>query len=376
MAHLDLEMIKPSCRCLLLGAVLLFAGCSTAGLKVTAFGNLSTGENVMLYTITNSSGASVSVTDYGLRIVSVMVPDRNGRLEDVVVGYGDIGSFENKDRFVGCVLGRYANRLDSSAVSIDGKYWPLESNEFRDNVPVQLHGGPMGFDRFVWGADSLGYDAVRFHRVSPDGEMGFPGNMDCHVTYTWTEENTLRIEYEASTDAPTYVNLSNHTYFNPRGADGEYVMSCILLVNADSCILNNGRYIPDRIIPVEGTPLDFREPRRMDSLIEQDLGYKVPVGSWLVKNWDGSLRKVASLKDPRSGRIIEDWTTEPNVLTFAARSWTGTIPGKYGPLEKFSGMLLENLHPADSPHQSRFPSTLLRPGEKYYSCTEYRFRTE
>ena len=355
----------------------MLSACAGPGVKVQSFGQLSTGEEVRLFTLTNRSGACVSFTDYGLRIVSVKVPDRRGRLGDVVVGYGDVRTFETRDRFVGCILGRYANRLDSSAVTVEGVRYQLQANEKREGVPVQCHGGALGFDRFIWDSEILDGRSVRFHRLSPDGEMGYPGNLDCSVTYIWTEDNILRLEYEAVTDAPTVVNLSNHTYFNPRGAEGgEYVMSCTLWVDADSCIINNGRYIPESIIPVEGTPLDFREPRRMDSRIEKPLGEKVPIGSWLINGWDGSLKKVASLYDTHSGRIIEDWTTEPNMLTFAARSWTGTIHGKYGPLEKFSGMLFENLHPADSPHQSRFPSTVLLPGKTYHSVTEYRFRTD
>lgn len=349
-------------------------GCSRASIRTSYFGTLSSGERATLFTLTNTSGASVSFTDYGLRIVSIMVPDLNGSLGDVVVGYGKLDDFETKDRFVGCVLGRYANRLDSASVVLDGQRYQLEANECREGVPVQCHGGSMGFDRFIWESEPCGATAVRFHRISPSLEEGYPGNLDCHVTYTWTEDNVLRIEYEACTDAVTVVNLSNHTYFNPRGAEScDYVMSCRLWVDADSCILNNGRYIPESIVPVEGTALDFRVERRMDQKAEMPLGSKIPVGSWLVRDWDGTLRKVASLYDSRCGRLIEDWTTEPNMLTFAARSWTGSVCGKYGPLEKYSGMLFENLHPADSPNQPRFPSTLLRPGEKYYSCTEYRF---
>lgn len=356
---------------------LLLCSCNRSGYvesSVRDFGTLSDGTPVKLYTITNASGSSVSFTDYGLRIVSVMVPDKNGTLDDVIVGFGDLESFElSGDRFIGCVLGRYANRISHSSFTLDGSTYELTSNECRENIPNQLHGGPEGFDCFVWETQSVTDSSVCFHRISPDGEQGYPGNLDCRVTYTWTDDSVLRLEYEAVTDKPTVVNLSNHTYFNPRGADGEYVMSCHLWVDADSCILNNGRYIPEQVVAVEGTAMDFRVRRRMDYLMEEELGLRVPVGSWLVSSWDGSLRKVADLYDPNTGRGIETWTTEPNVLTFAARSWKGKRAGKRGPLDKYAGMLFETLHPADAPNQSRFPSTVLRPGERYYSCTEYKF---
>lgn len=358
--------------------VFLMTGCSLVGVStgctVEDFGYLSDGTPTRLFTITNHSGASVSFTDYGLRIVSVMVPDRNGHFDDVVVGFGDVESFEKAgDRFVGCILGRYANRIAGSSFMLDGRRVELTSNECREGVPGQLHGGPEGFDCFVWETEAVTDSSVRFHRLSPDGEQGYPGSLDCHVTYTWTESDVLRLEYEAVTDKPTVVNLSNHTYFNPRGADGEYIMSCTLWVDADSCILNNGRYVPERVVSVTGTAMDFRKPRRMDSMMDSELGLKVPVGSWLVNSWDGRLRKVADLYDRHTGRGIETWTMEPDILTFAARSWTGERIGKRGPLEKYSSMLFETLHPADSPNQPRFPSTVLNPGGKYYTCTEYRF---
>lgn len=345
--------------------------------SVQEFGNLSDGTPTKLYTIVNSHGASVSFTDYGLRITNLIVPDRNGNLDDVIVGFGDIKSFELAgDRFVGCVLGRYANRISGSSFNLCDEEYVLTPNEYRENIPNHLHGGEKGFDCFVWETESINDSSVCFHRLSPHGEQGYPGNLDCHITYTWTDDCVLRLEYEATTDNTTIVNLSNHTYFNPRGADGEYIMSCLLWVDADSCILNNNRYIPEKVVPVEGTAMDFRTQRRMDSMMDSELGLRVPVGSWLINSWDGSLKKVADLFDKHTGRGIEIWTTEPNILTFAARSWSGKRIGKRGPLEKYSGMLFETLHPADSPNQSRFPSTTLHPGEKYYSCTEYKFYTK
>ena len=205
------------------------------------FGTLSTGEQTTLYTLTNRSGARMTVCDYGARIVSIQVPDRDGVLGDVVVGYGDIASFEKgAERFMGCVIGRYGNRINHASFSIDGQKYELVPNELRDGVPVQCHGGPEGFDRFVWESTPLQEKdrvGVRFQRVSPDGEQGYPGNLNCSVTYWWTEENVCRIEYEATTDRPTVVNLSNHTVFNLKGPGDRYVMNHLMQVESDTYVL-------------------------------------------------------------------------------------------------------------------------------------------
>ena len=346
---------------------------------VEDFGTLSTGAEARLFTLVNSGGNTLSVTDYGARIVSLCVPDRRGLTDDVTVGFDNLASFESGEgcyRFMGCVLGRYANRIKGPQIMIDGEPYALECNECRQGIPVQLHGGAEGFDRHVWDAEILSEDTrcgVRFTRLSPDREAGFPGNLQCSVTYWWTDDNVCDIVYEAVTDRTTVVNLSNHTYFNMKGSKAGYVMEHILMVDSDSCIFNSRQFVPEQILAVGGTPLDFRVPRRMDSMLEKEYGQKVMVGSWIIRNWDGSLRKIADMYDPYGGRGVEIWSTEPNFITEAGRSFDGIVEGKHGPIEKFDGMILETLHMADSPNQQRFPSTILRPGEKYYSETQYRF---
>lgn len=346
---------------------------------VEDFGTLSTGAETRLFTMVNSCGNTLAVTDFGARMVSLCVPDRSGFSDDVIVGFDDLSSFEAGTgcyRFMGCVLGRYANRIKGPQITIDGESYTLECNECRQGIPVQLHGGAEGFDRHIWDAEILSEDTrcgVRFTRLSPDGEAGFPGNLQCSVTYWWTDDNVCDIVYEAVTDRTTVVNLSNHTYFNMKGSKAGYVMEHILMVDADSCIFNSRQFVPEQILAVGGTTLDFRVPRRMDSMLEKEYGQKVMVGSWIIRNWDGSLRKIADMYDPYGGRGVEIWSTEPNFITEAGRSFDGTVEGKHGPIEKFDGMILETLHMADSPNQARFPSTLLRPGEKYRSQTRYRF---
>lgn len=364
-------------------AAAVFCGCNAdrSGVDEAPFGSLSTGEEVTLYTVTNSNGAVLEVADYGARIVKICVPDRNGKFDDVVVGPGDLATFENgPERFYGCVIGRYGNRINHASFTLDGVTYQLEANEEFDGVPVLCHGGHNGYDRKMWDGEIVeeeGRSGVRFHRLSPDGEQGFPGNLDCYVTYWLTDDNTVRCEYEATTDAPTVVNLSNHTYLNLKGSTGGYVMDHLLTVEADTAVQNNLQFCPDLLLPVENTPFDFRTPNRVDYRLDMpNRQLEIMHGMsacWVIRDWDGTLRKAADLYEPRSGRGVETWTTEPALLTFTGRSFTPRHIGKYGPIEKYGAMLLETIHFADSPNQPRFPSTVLRPGEKYHSVTEYRF---
>ena len=219
---------------------------------------------------------------------------------------------------------------------------------------------------------------VRFTRLSPDGEQGYPGNLECSVTYWWSEDNVCRIEYEAVTDKPTVVNLSNHTVFNLKGPGDRYVMNHLMTVDSDTYVLADRQLCPDRLMPVEGSPFDFREPHRVDYRIDRYSDEQLRIadgmsGCWIIRDWDGTLRKVVDLYAPETGRGVETWSTEPAFLTFTGRTFDGSQTGKYGPMEKFCGMLLETFHVADSPNQPRFPSTVLRPGEKYSSVTEWHF---
>ena len=369
----------------LLSAVLLLAGCAPkASVSSEPFGKLSTGEEVTMWHLVNNNGASMDVIDFGCRIVKICMPDRNGKIDDVVVGYGDLESFEKKDRFLGPVIGRFGNRIDNASFVLDGVKYDVDANEKFDGAPVQCHGGRMGFDQFVWLGEGLVEDGrvgVRFYRLSPDGEQGFPGNMDAYVTYWLTDDNVVKLEYDATTDKPTVVNLSNHTYFNLRGSEGCYVMEHLLQVEADTCVQNNTHFCPDKLLHVQGTPFDFRQPQRVDYRIDMPNEHlrimKGMSACWVLRDWDGTLRKAADLYDKTSGRGVETWTTEPTLLTFTGRTFSAEkYPnGKYGPIEKFAGMLLETIHFPDSPNQSRFPSTVLRPEEKYHSETEYRFYT-
>ncbi len=377
--------MKTFLTCLCCSALVALTACDASRPVVTTedFGALSSGEPVTLYRLSNGTGACMEVIDYGCRIVRICVPDRDGVIGDVVCGYGDIESFEGgKERFFGALIGRYGNRISGASFPLDGETVSLTANETLGGKPVHLHGGTKGFDRVMWQGEPLVEEdraGVRFTRLSPDGEEGYPGNLQCAVTYWWTRENTCKIEYEAQTDRPTVVNLSNHTYFNLKGDQGGYVMDHILWVNADSCLQNNAQFVPDGpAVPVEQTPFDMREPHRVDYAVDvPNEHFRLMRGfsaCWVLRDWDGTLARAADLWEPRSGRGVETWTTEPGLLTYTGRGLNEKMIGKNGvPLEKFGGMLLETLHFADSPNRPDFPSTVLRPGERYYSSTEFRF---
>jgi aldose 1-epimerase len=351
--------------------------------ETIGFGQLSGGEKVTLYRHTSGNGTWVDVIDYGCRIVRICVPDREGKIDDVVPGYGCIEDFESgQERFFGCVIGRYANRIKGGRFMLDGRAVQLSRNEQFGDYRGHLHGGTKGFDRVMWQGGILREKeriGVRFSRLAPDGEEGYPGNLDATVTYWWSRDNVLKIEYAATTDKPTIVNLSNHTFFNLKGSQGGYVMDHIMQVEADSYLPNTSHFVPaGPMKPVEGTPFDLRNPRRVDYAIDTPnehfqtmRGFSV---TWVLRNQNGKLARAADLWEPRGGRGVETWTTEPGLLTYTGRALSEKIVGKEGrPLEKFGGMLLETLHYPDSPNHPEYPSTILYPGQSYYSTTEFRF---
>ena len=367
------------------GATAVLTAC-TAGapsVETAPFGRLSSGEEVTLYRLRSGNGASMEVIDYGCRVVRICVPDRNGVIADIVPGYDDIRDFETgSERFFGALIGRYGNRIANASFPLDGDTVRLTANECLAGCPGHLHGGTKGFDRVMWQAEPLveaDRAGVRFTRLSPDGEEGYPGNLACTVTYWFTKDNVWRAEYEATTDRPTIVNLSNHTYFNLKGQNGGYVMDHVMQVEADRYFRNTAQYVPDgAMLPVEDTPFDMRAPHRIDYAIDTpDPQLQIMRGfsvCWVLRSQTGELARAADLYSPRSGRGVETWTTEPGLLTYTGRGLNERMIGKNGvPLEKFGGMLLETLHFADSPNRPDFPSTVLRPGERYRSVTEFRF---
>ncbi|MBR1872841.1 MAG: galactose mutarotase [Bacteroidales bacterium] len=342
-------------------------------MTVRDFGRLGGGGKSRLFLLENGWGCTLTLCDYGARIVALEVPDIHGRRQDVIVGAGTLEEFEKGERSFGITVGRYANRIKGSSFCIDGQVFTLPANENHAGIPVQCHGGREGFDRFVWDAEAVP-GGVKFSRVSPDGEGGFPGRMNVSVTYTWSDEGICRISYEAVSDRPTVVNFTNHSYFNLRGKGS--ILDHLLKVDASLYIQNDSCYCPDAILPVEGSPFDFKDFHRIgyragmdDSQLRLMHG---PSVCWILDGGD-NLHRAAILSDPVSGRSMEVWTSEPCLLMYPGTHLGPSIRGKNGPLEQFCAAAFETMHAADSPNQPRFPSTILRPGEVFSSVTEYRF---
>jgi aldose 1-epimerase len=344
-----------------------------AAIAKSEFGKLPDGTVIESYTLYNIHGASATIITYGATLTQLFVPDKNGKLGDVVLGFDKLESYEGDPHpFFGATIGRYGNRIANGKFTLDGKEYHLYIN----NPPNSLHGGKVGFDRRVWKAasseDAQG-ESVRFTYVSPDGEEGYPGTLTVNVTYTLTASNELQINYEAETDKPTVLNLTNHSYFN-LGGTGD-VLKHVLELHADNYTPVDATLIPTgQIASVAGTPLDFRKPTAIGAHIGeiQDIGgYD---HNYVVNGAAGKLRIAARVTEPTSGRQMEVWTTEPGVQFYSAIGLSGSITGKGGiAYPKYGALCLETQHYPDSPNRPNFPSTVLKPGTKFYSQTIYKF---
>ena len=341
--------------------------------KKSAFGKLADGTAIEQYTLRNSKGAVAKVITYGATLTELWVPDRSGKNADVVLGFDNLAGYLGEHPYFGPIVGRYANRIAKGQFSLDGKRYSL----FINNGPNSLHGGKTGFNRKVWKATpvSLAHgSAIKMSYVSSDGEEGYPGTLTVHVTYELTDENALKISYDASTDMPTVINLTNHSYFNLSGAGSGDILKEVLQLDADRYTPVDSTLIPTgELKSVEGTPFDFRKPAAIGARSAQ-----IPdVGGYdhnLVLNGEpGTLRKVGVLSDPGSGREMELWTTEPGVQVYMAIGLDGTIKGIGGAYQKFGALCLETQHFPDSPNHPDFPSTVLRPRNDYRSETVYKF---
>jgi aldose 1-epimerase len=342
------------------------------GVTQAPFGRLPDGTAVESFTLRNAHGVEVRAITYGAIIVSLRVPDRAGRLDDVVLGHDDLAGYLAKPAYFGAVVGRYGNRIAKGRFTLDGKTYTLATN----NGPNHLHGGVRGFDKVVWKADPppAGTASVTFHYTSADGEEGYPGTLAAHVTYTLSDKGELAFEYSATTDKPTPVNLTQHSYFN-LGVPGTDILGHVLTLDADRFTPVDATLIPTgELASVSGTPFDFRKPTAIGARIGQDDEQLRRGGGYdhnFVLNRPGEgLRRVGRLADPRSGRTMDILTTEPGVQFYSGNFLDGTIKGKGGVVYKHrSGLCLETQHFPDSPNQPSFPSTILRPGKQYRSKT-------
>ena len=351
-----------------------------AGLKVTekSFGTMPDGTEVNAYELTNAQGMSAMVIDYGAILVSLEVPDRGGKLGDVALGFDDLDSYLKRSPMFGSTVGRYANRIGGARFTLDGIEHKLTANA--NAGKNHIHGGrSKRFDKVVWKGQAFQNSeeaGVRFTYLSADGDEGFPGNLDCIVTYTLTNRNELKISYEAVTDKPTIVNLTNHSYFNLAGAGSRDVLAHKTMINADFYTPGDKALIPTgEIHSVKGTPLDFTEPETIGARIEQLTETRGYDHNYVLKNSDGSLVLAARVSEPTSGREMTVHTTEPGVQFYTANGMKG-VKGKGGKIyDRYYGFCLETQHFPDSPNKPHFPSTVLRPGQKYRTMTIFTFST-
>jgi aldose 1-epimerase len=351
----------------------------------TAFGHLPDGRPVMLYSLVNSRGMRVDIADYGALIVRLFAHDRNGRLDDVVLGYDTLDAYLRSSPYFGAVVGRYANRIAEGRFTLDGHTYQLATNNAPGGIPCHLHGGKTGFDKVLWQAEPSmqgNTPTLRLRYLSPDGEEGYPGNLRVTVTYALTEDDTLRIEYEATTDKATPVNLSQHSYFNLKGEGQGDILDHVMTIHAPHITPVKAGLIPTgEMAAVEGTPFDFTSPRSIGERIDApDEQIRLGGGydhSWVLDNPEGRLVHAVTVSEPASGRRMEVWTEEPGVQFYSGNFLSGTHVGKSGrAYPRRAGFCLETQHFPDSPNQPSFPNTILRPGERYRSITLYRFAVD
>lgn len=346
-----------------------------SGLDPADFNAVIDGKPVALYTLKNAAGMEVCITNFGGRIVSLMVPDRNGELRDVVLGFDNIADYQNVPSDFGASIGRYANRIDHGRLVIDGDTVQLPQNNFGHC----LHGGPAGWQYKVYEARQLDGKTLELYMDSPDGDENFPGHVKAKVTYNLTDDNAIVIAYEATTDAPTVVNMTNHSYFNLSGDPSRTILDHLLTVDADSYTPVDSTYMTTgEIAPVEGTPMDFRTETAVGArLHENNEQLKNANGydhNWVLATAGDAERTAARLVSPETGICLTVRTTEPGLQIYSGNFLDGTVKGKGGIVyTPRTAICLETQHYPDSPNKPQWPSTLLRPGETYESLCIYGF---
>jgi aldose 1-epimerase len=346
--------------------------------KKQAYGKMPDGAAVELYSLTNANGMQAGIITYGGTVVSLTAPDRNGKYADVVLGMDDLAGYMKATAFFGALIGRYGNRIGHAQFTLDGNTYKLPAN---DNGNT-LHGGPAGFDKRVWtvvpGSNSPDGPTLALTYVSKDGEAGFPGTLTAKVFYTLTAKNELKIDYVATTDKPTVVNLTNHSYFNLAGQGEGDVLGHEVTILAD-------RFTPvdDKLIPtgelrsVAGTPFDFTKSTAIGARIEaNDEQIKFGKGydhNWVLNKGAAFITKAAEVHEPKSGRVMEVWTNEPALQFYTGNFLDGTLQGKGKTYIHRGAFCMETQHYPDSPNKPAFPTTELKPGETYRTTTLYRF---
>lgn len=354
--------------------------CAAATLTMPAFaarrpfGKIA-GKTVELFTLKNSKGMEAAITNYGGIVVSLKTPDKAGKMADIVLGFDSLEGYTKEHPYFGAIIGRYGNRIAKGRFRLNGVEYKLATN----NGPNALHGGLKGFDKVVWDVVAADERSVELRYVSKDGEEGYPGTLTATVKYTLTDANELRIDYTATTDKDTVVNLTNHSYFNLAGEGQGDILGHLVEIHADRFTPVDAGLIPTgELKPVAGTPFDFRQPHAIgeriqakDEQIERGKGYD---HNFVLNGEMGRLRPAARVVEPKSGRVMEVLTTEPGIQFYTGNFLDGSVKGKGGKAYQFRyGFCLETQHFPDSPNQPTFPTTVLKPGETYKSTTVYKF---
>lgn len=351
-----------------------------SGLSATNFSRLIDGKEIMLYALKNKAGAELAITNYGAKIVSLMVPDKNGKMTDVVLGHNSIDEYlSSEEPYFGAICGRYGNRIAAGKFTIDGvTYDQLAIN----NGPNSLHGGLKGFNAVVWNSKQLDEQTLELKYTSADGEEGFPGELQTTVTYHLTNDNEVVISYHAITNKPTVLNLTNHSYFNLSGAGDPYIGDHSLMIYADYYLPTDETAIPyGPKEKVEGTPMDFRTPHEVGERINADFeqlrfgkGYD---HTYILNKEENELSFCARCSSPKTGIVLETYTTQPGVQLYTGNWMTGNFVGKNGQrYPERAALCLETQHFPDSPNKPEYPTTVLRPGEVFQSTTVYKFSVE
>jgi aldose 1-epimerase len=365
--------------CLIAAALI---GCTSTTSSPTQVGRRPFGQvdgkDVSLFTLRNAKGAEALICNYGGIVTSLKVPDRNGNMGDVVLGYDTLADYVKDSPFFGALIGRYGNRIAKGKFTLDGREFTLATN----NYPNALHGGLKGFDKVVWEPTVLtgpGGPALKLTYLSKDGEEGYPGNLSVTVVYTLTDDNALRIEYSATTDKDTVVNLTQHSYFNLAGKDS--ILNHVVMIPADKFTPVDSTLIPTgELRPVDGTPFDFRTPTAIGARINQDdeqlkfgKGYD---HNWVINKPMGQLGLMGRVTEPTTGRVLEVISTEPGLQFYSGNFLDGTLKGKGGWVYQFrSGFCMEPQHFPDSPNKPNFPSVVLKPGQTYHNTIIFKFST-
>jgi aldose 1-epimerase len=352
-------------------------GPAMEGVTKSDFGQTADGKKIDLYTLANANGMVVKIMTYGGIITEIHVPDKNGKMADVVLGFDDLKGYLGTHPYFGAIAGRVANRIAKGRFTLNGKEYKLATN----NGPNALHGGEKGFDKRVWEASNPRSSILALTYRSPDGEEGYPGNLEVTVGYSLTDANELNIGYRAQTDKATPINLTNHSYFNLAGQGSGDILGHVMMINADQYTPVDDTLIPTgQVAPVKGTPLDFTTPTAIGARIKQVGGN--PIGydhNFVLRLPRGDATRpglAARVTEPKSGRVMEVFTTEPGVQFYTGNFLDGTVKGKGGAVYKqYNGFCLETQHFPDSINHPNFPNTVLKPGDTYRSLTTYRFST-